>query len=92
MTMARSCRITKACCSDSWVVVKKGSTGVFVCLSLCMCVFMFAYVHVCEEAMVLGKRGVFFFHPVGPQAGVGRGGALGRRSMGRVVSAELSAL
>lgn len=81
---------TRHRCSDSWPCPegKRFST----CLPLLYVHVMFAYVCICEEAGALGERGVFFFHPEGPHAGVGRGGALGRHSVGRAVSAEPSAL
>lgn len=59
---------------------------------MCVPVHVCICVHIREQYVVLGERGVFFFHPEGPHAGEGRGGALGRHSMGRAVSAELSAL
>lgn len=72
--------------------VKKRSTWALVSVCPSVCLLVFAY-NMCtyRAVLVLGERDVFF-HPEGPQAGVGWGGALGRRTMGRAVSAELSAL
>lgn len=58
---------TRTCCSDSWGGKEREHFSTCSCVCLCVCLLA----RVREEVVVLGERGVFFFHPVGPQAGLG---------------------